>query len=235
MDTLWSCLAHDAECSDCFFSWLSSHTKSTDQHALSIPALKYLYLEKMPTLNPETITIMGLSFYQQLCSLVRMTLGQNVLENRDQSHPHVLAVDHLWKIALKAKNTGTYYIQQNLVIYRLYLILNFSFIDVSMGAIQYLNSYYMSQHLQQEEDFLSKCMSHLSAAAEDLKPTTSIKEEVSNLDSSLGSTSSKVNFGDFSTEEASLQCIQRALLLLKTHLDTFKRRYFIVVSKYIQC
>lgn len=49
---------------------------------------------------------MGLSFYQQLCSLARMTLGQAAIDTKDKNHPHVLAVDHLWKIALKAKNTG---------------------------------------------------------------------------------------------------------------------------------
>lgn len=105
-----------------------------------------------------------------------------------------------------------------------------------MGAIQYLNSYYMNQHLQQEEDFLSKCMSHLSAAAEGLKPSsnkkplnvTTTNENCGKLHPTSDYTSTTATqtqtSAECATEEASLQCIQRALLLLKTHLDTFKRR-----------
>lgn len=105
-----------------------------------------------------------------------------------------------------------------------------------MGAIQYLNGYYMNQHLQQEEDFLSKCMSHLSAAAEGLKPSSSKKSlnvpttsescaKPHPISDYTSTTLSQAQTSiEFSTEEASLQCIQRALLLLKTHLDTFKRR-----------
>jgi ubiquitin carboxyl-terminal hydrolase 34 len=109
VDILWNCLVNDVECADCLFSWLLSHAKSTDQHALGIDTLKYLYIEKMPTLNPETLSLMGLSLYQQLISLARMALGQVNIDTRDQNYPHVLAMDHLWKIALKANNTGPYY------------------------------------------------------------------------------------------------------------------------------
>lgn len=92
-----------------------------------------------------------------------------------------------------------------------------------MGAIQYLNSYYMGQQLQQEDDFVAKCMFHLSSAAERLitkkddvaTPSSEEKEEKAE----------RFTFYEHMTEEAALQCIQRALLLLKTHLDTFKRRY----------
>lgn len=91
-----------------------------------------------------------------------------------------------------------------------------------MGAIQYLNNYYIGQQLQQEDDFVAKCMFHLSSAAERLISK--------NHDETLPSTSEekekaeKITFYEHMTEEAALQCIQRALLLLKTHLDTFKRR-----------
>lgn len=90
-------------------------------------------------------------------------------------------MDHMWKIALRANNT-----------------------DVSMAAIQYLNSYYMGQQLQHEGEFVSQCMTHLAAATEDLKTKTKSNEII---------------------EEGPLLCIQRALLLLKTHLETFRRRY----------
>ena len=79
-----------------------------------------------------------------------------------------LKMDQLWKIALSAQNT-----------------------DVSMKAIQILNSAYFGQG----EEFLVQCMQNLL-----------IKEL------SLGS-------------EEVLTKIQRALLLLKTYLETFRRKY----------
>ncbi|KAM3962482.1 LOW QUALITY PROTEIN: ubiquitinyl hydrolase 1 puf [Aphomia sociella] len=215
VEELWQCLVvrGSGECADCLYSWLLSHTKSPEQHALGLDALRFLYVEKMPTLDPETISIMGLSLYQQLCNLARMALGagdaRDPRDPRDSPHPHALAMDHLWKIALRANST-----------------------DVSMGAIQYLNSYYMGQQLQQEDDFVSKCMFHLSSAAERL--ISKEQDDESSLTSDKNSeqeskqiekTSDKQNIYEHMTEEAALQCIQRALLLLKTHLDTFKRRY----------
>ncbi|XP_069360601.1 ubiquitin carboxyl-terminal hydrolase puf isoform X3 [Maniola hyperantus] len=208
VEELWQCLVvrGSSECADCLYSWLLSHTKSPDQHALGLDALRFLYVEKMPTLDPETISIMGLSLYQQLCNLARMALGAG--DSRDAAHPHTLAMDHLWKIALRANST-----------------------DVSMGAIQYLNSYYMGQQLQQEDDFVSKCMFHLSSAAERLISKdkdgqgTSTSPSVSIEEKETEKPVDKQNIYEHMTEEAALQCIQRALLLLKTHLDTFKRRY----------
>lgn len=79
-----------------------------------------------------------------------------------------------------------------------------SIIDVSMAAIQYLNSYYMGQQLQHEGEFVSQCMTHLAAASQDLH----VNDENGTC-----------------PEEGPLLCIQRALLLLKTHLETFRRRY----------
>lgn len=79
-------------------------------------------------------------------------------------------------------------------------------LDVSMAAIQYLNSYYMGQNLQHEGQFVWQCMTHLAAATEDLTRTS-------------------IPGG----EEGPLLCIQRALLLLKTHMETFRRRYCIFV------
>lgn len=65
-----------------------------------------------------------------------------------------------------------------------------------MSAIQYINQYYMSRNLEHEEEFISQCMSYLASASLELA----------------------------TSEEPSLLCIQRALVLLKTHLETFKRR-----------
>lgn len=55
----------------------------------------------------------------------------------------------------------------------------------------------MNLQLDKEDKFLRECVSNLSAAADTLS----------------------------SNEESSLLFIQRALLLLKTHLETFKRKY----------
>lgn len=92
-----------------------------------------------------------------------------------------------------------------------------------MGAIQYLNSYYMGQQLQQEDDFVAKCMFHLSSAAERLI-SKSHDESAADSSEEKEKAEDKLTFYEHMTEEAALQCIQRALLLLKTHLDTFKRR-----------
>lgn len=78
-------------------------------------------------------------------------------------------------------------------------------LDVSLAAMQYINNYYMSRQLEQEPEFISQCMDNLSAAAKDLH----------------------------SSEESTLLCIQRALLLLKTHLETFKRRYVFQMKFYV--
>lgn len=71
-----------------------------------------------------------------------------------------------------------------------------------MAAIQYLNSYYMGQNLQHEGQFVWQCMTHLDASTQDL-----------------------INAKNSGAEDVPLLYIQRALLLLKTHLETFRRRY----------
>lgn len=167
VDILWLCLATDPQCSDELFSWLLSQAKSKDQHALGLDALKHLYMRKLPSLEPETISMTCLGLFQQLCNLARLATAHLDKEL------DVLGMSHLWKIALRANNT-----------------------DVSMAAIQYLNSYYVGRQLDHELEFVSQCMGHLAAASKDLT----------------------------NAEESSLLCIQRALLLLKTHLETFRRR-----------
>ncbi|XP_050316350.1 ubiquitin carboxyl-terminal hydrolase 34 isoform X2 [Anthonomus grandis grandis] len=72
--------------------------------------------------------------------------------------------------------------------------------DVSMAAIGYINSYYMGQNLQHESQFVAQCMTNLKASSDDLLSSNS-------------------------NDDASLLCIQRALLLTKTHIETFRKRY----------
>uniref|UniRef100_A0AAR5QD97 ubiquitinyl hydrolase 1 n=1 Tax=Dendroctonus ponderosae TaxID=77166 RepID=A0AAR5QD97_DENPD len=73
--------------------------------------------------------------------------------------------------------------------------------DVSTTAIGYINSYYMGQNLQHESQFVSQCMTNLKASSDDLLADNS------------------------PNEEGSLLCIQRALLLMQTHIETFSKRY----------
>ncbi|XP_030376197.1 ubiquitin carboxyl-terminal hydrolase puf [Scaptodrosophila lebanonensis] len=70
--------------------------------------------------------------------------------------------------------------------------------EVSLAAIQYINMYYMGQQLRLEKEFVSQCMDNLVQAATALE---SIEDE------------------------NALMRVQRGLLLLNTHLDTFRRRY----------
>ncbi|XP_032664565.1 ubiquitin carboxyl-terminal hydrolase puf isoform X2 [Odontomachus brunneus] len=170
VDILWQCLSQDPTCADELFSWLLSQAKSTEQHALGMDTLKHLCMRKLPSLPAETISMTGLSLFQQLCNLARLAATHYTgLPEVDS-----VGMDFLWRIALKAKST-----------------------DVSMAAIQYINAYYISQQLRMEAEFVSQCMTHLAAASADLE----------------------------TNEEASLRCIQRALLLLRTHLEAFRKRY----------
>lgn len=82
---------------------------------------------------------MGL--FQQLCSLARLAAAHYETD----SSLDIVGMSHLWKIALRASNT-----------------------DVSLAAIQYINSYYMGQQLKLEKEFVAHCMNHLSQASADL-------------------------------------------------------------------
>lgn len=164
INTLWACMAKDPVCSDDFFQWLLLQVHTKDQHAITMEGFRLIYNEKLPSLRPETISMLGLNLFSQLWQLARLRKsGHNEPDSK------TLKMDQLWKIALSAQNT-----------------------DVSMKAIQILNSAYFGQG----EDFLIQCMQNLM----------------------LENTS---NFGS----EDVLTKIQRALLLLKTYLETFRRKY----------
>lgn len=142
VDILWEWLAND-ECADCLFTWLQGQAKGSEQHALGIDALQHLYLKKLPELQPENVTMVGLGLFQQLCSLARIASHYEAISDLSVD---VVGMSYLWKIALRATNT-----------------------DVSLAAIQYINSYYMGQQLKLEKEFVAHCMNHLKQAAEDLE------------------------------------------------------------------
>ncbi|XP_041468588.1 ubiquitin carboxyl-terminal hydrolase 34-like isoform X2 [Lytechinus variegatus] len=173
VDTLWSCLALDSDCSDEALNWFLQQANNKDQHALGLENFKHIFFHKMPQLEPDSISMTGLNLFQQLCSLARLASSASY----NSPSVEMPGIDHLWKIALRAKNT-----------------------DVSLSAIQYINSYYINAGngtLEKEEEFIERCMESLSQASAD-------------LDSSL---------------DASLLVLQRGLILLKTHLEAFRKRY----------
>ena len=67
-----SCLANDPVCSDDFFQWLLVQVHTKDQHAITIDGFRLIYNEKLPNLRPETISMLGLNLFSQLCQLSRM-------------------------------------------------------------------------------------------------------------------------------------------------------------------
>jgi ubiquitin carboxyl-terminal hydrolase 34 len=170
VDILWSCLANDSDCADCLFHWLQGQAKGGAQHALSSMAISHIYHKKWPELKPENISMVALTLFQQLFIL---TLSD---ERRSSERSDVSGMDILWKVALRANET-----------------------EVSMAAINYINTFYMEHQLKNEAEFVKQCMNYLTLAAEGLH----------NPD----------------LQDNSIMCVQRALMLLNTHLETFRRRY----------
>lgn len=70
-----------------------------------------------------------------------------------------------------------------------------------MTAIHYLNDFYMSPHLEKEDEFIDRCMTNLVESANELTADNKNDEE-----------------------ELLLLRIQRGLLLLKTHIEAFRKR-----------
>ncbi|CAH1793285.1 unnamed protein product [Owenia fusiformis] len=174
VDTLWSCLATDEECSDDCLSWFLNQAKSKDHHAMGLETFKHLFMEKMPQLRPESMTMTGLNLFQQLCHLARIANS-----SMDNALPEdkISGMNQLWGIALRAQNT-----------------------DVSMNAVQFINNYYInygSGSLEKEEEFVNKCMDYLVNASKNIS-----------ID-----------------PECELMVIQRGLILLKNHLESFRQRY----------
>ncbi|KAJ7422952.1 hypothetical protein WISP_35954 [Willisornis vidua] len=173
VDILWHCLVEDSECYDDALHWFLNQVRSKDQHAMGMETYKHLFLEKMPQLKPETISMTGLNLFQHLCNLARLaTSAYDGGSNSEQ----LCGMDQFWGIALRAQSG-----------------------DVSRAAIQYINSYYINGKtgLEKEQEFISKCMESLMIASSNLEQDS----------------------------HSSLTIIERGLLMLKTHLEAFRRRF----------
>ncbi|KAF3852699.1 hypothetical protein F7725_006054 [Dissostichus mawsoni] len=88
VDILWHCLVEDAECYDDALHWFLNQVRSKDQHAMGMETYKHLFLEKMPQLKPETISMTGLNLFQHLCNLAR--LATSALDNASSCEVHKL-------------------------------------------------------------------------------------------------------------------------------------------------
>ncbi|XP_033873774.3 ubiquitin carboxyl-terminal hydrolase 34 isoform X3 [Acipenser ruthenus] len=182
VDILWHCLVEDSECYDDALHWFLNQVRSKDQHAMGMETYKHLFLEKMPQLKPEIISMTGLNLFQHLCNLARLATSAY----DSGSNCELCGMDQLWGIALRAQSA-----------------------DVSRAAIQYINSYYINvgltckstklgkTGLEKEQEFISKCMQSLMMASGNLEKDP----------------------------HSSLTIIERGLLMLKTHLEAFRRRF----------
>ncbi|NWQ77721.1 UBP34 hydrolase, partial [Columbina picui] len=172
VDILWHCLVEDSECYDDALHWFLNQVRSKDQHAMGMETYKHLFLEKMPQLKPETISMTGLNLFQHLCNLARLATSAY----DGGSNSELCGMDQFWGIALRAQSG-----------------------DVSRAAIQYINSYYINGKtgLEKEQEFISKCMESLMIASSNLERDS----------------------------HSSLTIIERGLLMLKTHLEAFRRRF----------
>ncbi|KAG1678108.1 Ubiquitin carboxyl-terminal hydrolase 34 [Nymphon striatum] len=176
VDELWSCLATDAECADELFNWMLKQANNKDHHAMKDETFRHIFLEKMPLLEPENFSMTAISLFQHLSEYGRI-IELNSDNDKKFSDSDARAINQLWGIVLKAKNT-----------------------DVSMTAMHFLNNYYISVdhgNLSKEEEFINQCMESLCSALKNISKA----------------------------EELNLTIIQRGLLLLRTHLEAFKRRF----------
>ncbi|KAH9519588.1 Ubiquitin carboxyl-terminal hydrolase 34 [Bulinus truncatus] len=172
-DKLWECLATNPEsCEDCL-SWFYDQARGKENHALDLDTLKHIFIVKMPKLKAETMPMIGLNLFQQLSNITCMSMhGKSLLPDEQ-----TCGMDQLWEIALKANNKA-----------------------VSTEAIHILNNYYINYGggtLDQEEEFVQRCMNSLIQTMETLKDDPVSK----------------------------LSIIQRGLVLFKHHLDAFRQRY----------
>ena len=73
-----------------FFVLLQVHSK--EQHAIGLNGFKMIYDDKLPTLRPETISMLGLNLFSQLCQLSKITRTSG---NEDNSNGNNIKSDQV--------------------------------------------------------------------------------------------------------------------------------------------
>lgn len=78
---------------------------NSSRTAMSFHIYFRLYLHHLPSLPPEKFSMICLTLFQHLCGLHHLMTAN--LESEDKENRNV-GMEHMWKIALKANNTGKY-------------------------------------------------------------------------------------------------------------------------------
>lgn len=221
IDILWYCLAYDLECRDELFSWLLNQVRTKEQHALSNEMLEYILERKMPTLTPESYTTTALDLLQNLSNniffrkqhelfinrklivdqAINSQKSQQLSDKASQPAPLIISLNKSQIDQLNSTDNDQWKIASIAIKQLWNIALKAVNTDVSMAAIRNLNNYYVhlqsAKTLDKEEEFIKQCMDYLTGSSRSL----------------------------VEDEEKHLTVIQRALVLLKTHLETFRCRY----------
>lgn len=136
-------------------------------------------------LYQELFKIYKYSFHQQQLQLANTESPTSVANLISFKQIESSAIDYIWKLAFKSSNK-----------------------DVSLAAIQFLNSHYVQvdtiSNIENEVLFVNKCMGYLNEACLGLQAIENLKAS--------------------ECIEQYLSTIERGLLLIKNHLDSFQNR-----------
>jgi len=196
VDTLWDCLIqfNDPDTismvsvRDDLFNWFLAQARVKDQHAISIDTFKYIFTDKIPHLDPNHFSQTALHLYQELFKIYKYSYqqAQSSITPAESCHYRQIelaAIEYIWKLAFKSSQK-----------------------DVSLAAVQFLNSHYVQADTiastDSEAQFIDSCMDYLNEACQKLQTSAAVDGA-----------------------EAAFSVIERGLLLLKSHLDAFQARH----------
>ena len=169
VEMLWDCLVQFGDSTSAFvsvrddlFNWFLNQAKSKDQHAINIETFRLIFVNKMPCLDPNSFSQTALHLYQELFKIYKYSFQQQQQNSNENENAKSLAnlanfkqiessaIDYIWKLAFKSANK-----------------------DVSLAAIQFLNSHYIQSdtitNVGDEIQFTNRCMNYLKEACNDLK------------------------------------------------------------------
>ena len=168
VEMLWDCLVQFGDSQSAFvsirddlFNWFLNQAKSKDQHAINIETFRLIFVNKMPYLDPNSFSQTALHLYQELFKIYKYSFQQQLNSNENENTKSLAnqanfkqiessAIDYIWKLAFKSANK-----------------------DVSLAAIQFLNSHYIQSdtitNVGDEIQFTNRCMNYLKEACHDLK------------------------------------------------------------------
>lgn len=214
VEILWDCLTqfNDLNISsditvfvsirDDLFNWFLNQAKNKDQHAINIDIFKLIFINKIPHLNPNNFSQTALHLYQELFKIYKYSFRQQQQDFLSESgvpeanlvnfkQIELSAIEYIWKLAFKSSNK-----------------------DVSLAAIQFLNSHYIQHDMitsvENEEQFIQNCMKYINEASERLQKIENLNLNEENLALELDQHFTRIELG---------------LLLLKNHCQSFQNRH----------